>query len=409
MNAPESKNHLQAGAQSAPKSHVMNTYANLPISIERGEGVWVWDEAGRQYLDAMAGIAVNGLGHKHPKLVAALTDQINKVIHTSNLYQVRGQRELADRICERSGMEEVFFVSTGAEANENAIKLARFHGYKHGKKFVKTLVMERAWHGRTIATLAATDSEKAAKGFEPLQHECFVRVPFDDFAAIEQAAAEHPEINSVLIEVLQGEGGVNVAHADYLRGLRALCDKKGWLMILDEVQCGMGRTGKWFGFQHSGVLPDAIVLAKGLASGVPVAALAVRGPAANLFGPGNLGTTFGGNPLAMRAGICTFDTIEEDGLLEHAAVIGERIREGFRKALKDVAGIVEIRGMGLMIGIELDRPCGDIVTQALDAGLLVNVTRDSVIRLLPALIMSADEADQLVAGLAPIIRRFLAN
>jgi acetylornithine/N-succinyldiaminopimelate aminotransferase len=401
MNAPEPK-HVRA-------SHVMNTYANLPISIERGEGCIVWDDSGRRYLDAMSGIAVNGLGHKHPKLVAALTDQIGKIIHSSNLYQVRLQEQLAERICRYSGMDEVFFVSTGAEANENAIKLARFYGYSQGRKFIKTLVMDRAWHGRTIATLAATDSDKAKKGMGPLPEECFVRVPFDDFAAIEQAASEHPEINSVLIEVLQGEGGVNVAHDDYLRGLRELCDRKGWLMILDEVQCGMGRTGQWFGFQHSGVMPDAIVLAKGLASGVPVAALAVRGPAAGLIGPGNFGTTFGGNPLAMRAGVCTFDTIDEDGLIAHAAVIGERIRAGFRKALEGVAGVVEVRGRGLMIGIELDRPCGDLVTQALEAGLLINVTRDSVIRLLPALVMSAEQADQLVAGLSPLVRDFLAQ
>lgn len=388
-------------------SHVMNTYARLPVTFARGEGAWLWDEQGRKYLDALAGIAVNGLGHAHPKFVAALTDQIGKLIHTSNIYGVRHQETLAARLCELSGMDEVFFVSTGAEANENAIKLARFYGYKHDKKFIKTIVMERAWHGRTIATLAATDSEKARKGFGPMQDECFVRVPYNSIEAIRNAAEQHPEINSVMLEVLQGEGGINVADAEFLRALRKLCDERDWLLILDEVQCGIGRTGKWFGYQNTGVMPDAITLAKGLGSGVPVAALAVHGKAAHLFGPGNMGTTFGGGPLAMRAGIETLRILEEDGLLANATRVGEHLRSAFKRALADQPGVKDVRGLGLMIGIELDRPCGVLVQRALDAGLLINVTRDQVIRLLPPLIMSTSEADQLVAGLVPLIQTFL--
>ncbi|WP_085314517.1 aspartate aminotransferase family protein [Derxia lacustris] len=397
MNAPEP----------IKTSHVMNTYGRLPVTFARGEGVWLWDEQGRKYLDGLAGIAVNGLGHAHPKLVKALTEQIATLIHTSNVYGVRGQEDLADMICARSGMEEVFFCNSGAEANENAIKLARFHGYKHGRNFIKTVVMEQSWHGRTIATLAATGSEKARKGFEPMQDECFVRVPYNNLAAIVEVAETNPEINSVLLEVLQGEGGINVADAEYLQGLRKLCDERGWLLILDEVQCGVGRTGVWFGYQNAGIEPDAITLAKGLGSGVPIGALAVRGPAAKLFGPGNLGTTFGGNPLAMRAGVCTLQTIEEDGLMAHAKALGDHIRAGFAQALAGVAGVNDIRGLGLMIGIELDRPCGAIVTRALEAGLLVNVTRDQVVRLLPPLVMTTAEADLLIAGLAPIIKNFL--
>ncbi|HEU4622162.1 MAG TPA: aspartate aminotransferase family protein [Burkholderiaceae bacterium] len=397
MNAPDS----------ITTSHVMNTYARQPVTFARGRGVWLWDEQGRRYLDGLAGIAVNGLGHAHPKFVAALTEQINTLIHTSNIYGVRGQEQLADRICELSDMQEVFFCNSGAEANEAAIKLARLHGYQHGRPFIKTLVMERAWHGRTITTLAATGSDKARKGFEPLQDECFVRVPYNDIDAIHAAAQAHPEINSVLIEVLQGEGGINVANHDYLRALRAACDQHGWLLILDEVQCGIGRTGKWFGYQHAGIVPDAIVLAKGLGSGIPIGALAARGLAAGIFGPGNHGTTFGGNPLAMRAGLETLNIMADEHLLENATRIGAHLRSGFAKAFEGLNGVADIRGEGLMIGIELVKPCGDIVRRALEAGVLVNVTRDNVIRLLPPLIMNVAEADQLIAGLAPIVRDFL--
>lgn len=397
MNAPEQ----------APVSHVMNTYARLPVTLARGEGVWLWDEQGRKYLDALAGIAVNGLGHAHPKFVAALTEQLNTLIHTSNIYGVRHQETLADRLCALSGMDEVFFVSTGAEANENAIKLARFYGYKQGREHIKTMVMERAWHGRTIATLAATDSEKARKGFGPLQDDCFVRVPYNAIEAVYSAAERDPAINSILLEVLQGEGGVNVADAEYLKALRRLCDERDWLLILDEVQCGIGRTGRWFGFQNAGIQPDAITVAKGLGSGVPVAALAVGGKAARLMGPGNLGTTFGGGPLAMRAGIETLRILEEDGLLENALQVGEHLRAGFRRELADFPQVRDIRGLGLMIGIELESPCGALARRALDAGLLINVTRDNVIRLLPPLIMTIEQADQLIVELSLLIKTFL--
>ncbi|MFN7206223.1 MAG: aminotransferase class III-fold pyridoxal phosphate-dependent enzyme, partial [Burkholderiales bacterium] len=274
-------------------THLMNTYARLPVVFERGQGVWLWDEQGKQYLDGLAGIAVSGLGHAHPKLVQTLSEQAAKLIHTSNIYGVRHQETLAQMICERSGMQEVLFCNSGAEANEAAIKLARLYGYQQGKAFIKTIVMDRAWHGRTITTLAATGSEKARKGFAPLQDECFVRVPYNDLEAIQQAAATHPEINSVLLEVLQGEGGINVADSHYLQQLRHLCDERGWLLMLDEVQCGIGRTGKWFGYQHSGITPDVITLAKGLGSGVPIGAIAAQGRAAGVFTPGSHGTTFG--------------------------------------------------------------------------------------------------------------------
>lgn len=388
-------------------TYLMNTYARLPVVFERGQGVWVWDEQGKQYLDALAGIAVSGLGHAHPKLVKALSEQAAKLIHTSNIYGVRHQETLAQMICERSGMQEVLFCNSGAEANEAAIKLARLSGYQQGKTFIKTIVMERAWHGRTITTLAATGSEKARKGFAPLQDECFVRVPYNDLEAIQQAAAAHPEINSVLLEVLQGEGGINVADSHYLQQLRHLCDERGWLLMLDEVQCGIGRTGKWFGYQHSGITPDVITLAKGLGSGVPIGAIAAQGRAAGVFTPGSHGTTFGGGPLVCAAGITTLKTMQEDALLQNAEAIGLYLIQAFKQALEGSPGVVDIRGKGLMLGIELNRPCGSLVQRALEAGLLINVTRDNVIRLLPPLIMNQTEAAELVQRLAPLIRQFL--
>ncbi len=388
-------------------THVMNTYARLPVTFERGAGVWLWDEQGKRYLDALSGIAVSGLGHAHPRLVRALSEQAAKLIHTSNLYGVRHQETLAEMICTHSGMEEVLFCNSGAEANEGALKLARLHGYHQQRPFIKTLVMERAWHGRTIATLAATGSEKARKGFEPLQDECFVRVPYNDMAAIERAAQQHPEINSVLLEVLQGEGGIHIADSHYLQQLRAYCDIRGWLLMLDEVQCGIGRTGQWFGFQHAGIKPDVITLAKGLGSGVPIGAIAARGSAAGVFTPGTHGTTFGGGPLACAAGIATLSAIEEEGLIANALHVGEQLVEQLRNALANTPGVIEIRGRGLMIGIELQRPCSVLVPRALEAGLLINVTRDNVIRLLPPLIINATEAQELVALLVPLIQTFL--
>jgi acetylornithine/N-succinyldiaminopimelate aminotransferase len=389
-------------------SHLMNTYARLPVAFTHGRGAWLYDAAGKTYLDALAGIAVNGLGHAHPQLVAALRDQVGKLIHTSNVYRVTEQEQLADRLCALSGMQEVFFGNSGAEANEGALKLVRLFGHKLGEPEAQTIVMEHAWHGRTLATLAATGSEKARKGFEPLPGG-FIRVPYNDLAAVENVAARDQRVRAIWLEVLQGEGGIRVADVAYVRALRQLCDEMGWLLMIDEVQSGIGRTGKWFGYQWAEVVPDVLTLAKGLGSGVPIGAVLARGPAAGVFGPGNHGTTFGGGPLACRAGLETLRIIEADGLMANAAARGSQIRNGFAKALAGVSGVVAVRGEGLMIGVELDRPCGDLVKQALDAGLLINVTQDSVIRLVPPLVIDAHEADELVARLAPLIRAFLAG
>lgn len=388
-------------------SHLMNTYNRLPVSFTHGQGVWLWDEAGKRYLDALAGIAVSGLGHAHPKLVKAIADQAAKVIHTSNIYEIRLQSELADRIAALSGMDESFFCSSGAEANECAIKLARLYGHHNGVENAAIIVMERAWHGRTLATLSATGSRKAQAGFEPLVPG-FIRVPYNDEQAIRHAAANNANIVAVLVEVLQGEGGINVADFSYIQFLRRLCTERNWLFMVDEVQSGIGRTGKWFGFQHAAVLPDVITLAKGLGSGVPIGACVAAGRAAGLFKPGNHGSTFGGGPLACAAGIATLAAMEEEGLLANAQAMGEIIRSGLRDALAGVAGVVEVRGMGLMIGVELDRPCGDLVKRALEAGLLINVTAEKVIRLLPPLVIRETEARELVARLAPLVRDFLA-
>jgi len=388
-------------------THLMNTYNRLPVAFTRGRGAWLTDEQGREYLDALAGIAVNGLGHAHPRLVAALTEQVGRLIHTSNVYRVREQELLADRLCALSGLQEVFFGNSGSEANEGALKLVRLYGHQHGEPEAQTLVMERAWHGRTLATLAATGSEKARKGFDPLPSG-FMRIPYNDIAAAERAASADPRVRAVWIEVLQGEGGIQVADLDYVRALRRLCDERGLLLMIDEVQSGIGRTGKWFAHQWAGITPDVMTLAKGLGSGVPIGALLAGGRAAGVFGPGQHGTTFGGGPLAMRAGLETLAIVESEGLIANAFEQGERVRAGLRRELAGVSGVVEIRGMGLMIGVQLDRPCSELVKQALDAGLLINVTNDTVIRLLPPLILTAAEADQIVARLAPTIHSFLA-
>jgi acetylornithine/N-succinyldiaminopimelate aminotransferase len=389
-------------------SHLMNTYARLPVAFTHGQGAWLYDAAGNKYLDALAGIAVNGLGHAHPQLVAALRDQVGRLIHTSNVYRVTEQEQLADRLCALSGMQEVFFGNSGAEANEGALKLVRFLAHKQGEPEAQTIVMEHAWHGRTLATLAATGSDKARKGFEPLPGG-FIRVPYNDLAAIENVAARDKRVRAVWLEVLQGEGGIRVADVAYVRALRQLCDDMGWLLMIDEVQSGIGRTGKWFGYQWADIVPDVLTLAKGLGSGVPIGAVLARGPAAGVFGPGNHGTTFGGGPLACRAGLETLRIIEADGLMDNAAARGSQIRNGFARALAGVSGLVAVRGEGLMIGIELDRPCGELVRQALDAGVLINVTQDTVIRLVPPLVFGASEADELVARLAPLIRAFLGG
>lgn len=390
-------------------SHVMNTYARLPVAFSHGKGSRVVDTEGREYLDGLSGIAVSTLGHAHPDLLAALSAQAGRLLHTSNLYRVAEQELLADRLAALSGMQEVFFCNSGCEANEAAIKLARYYGHKKKNVDVPTIiVMERAFHGRTMATVSATGNQKAQIGFEPLVAG-FVRVPYNDLAAVRAVADSNPNVVAVMLEIVQGEGGINLADIEYQQAVRALCDEREWLLICDEVQCGMARTGRWFGYQHAGILPDVATLAKGLGSGVPIGACMVSGRAAGLFGPGNHGSTFGGNPLACVAALTTIDVIERDGLMAQAATIGTRLREQFAAALAGVNGIVDIRGQGLMVGIELDRPCGELVTRALAAGLLINVTADKVVRLLPPLIFGEAEATELVERLSPLIREFLAG
>jgi acetylornithine/N-succinyldiaminopimelate aminotransferase len=387
--------------------HVMATYGRLPIALSHGKGCRVWDTEGREYLDALAGIAVNTLGHGHPKLVPALQDQVAKLIHTSNYYMAPLQEKLAAKLCEISGLTNVFFGNSGLEANEGALKIARKYGHDRGIDRPEIIVYEKAFHGRSIATLSATGNPKVQAGFGPLV-EGFVRVPMNDIVAIEEAARTRPNVVAVFLEVIQGEGGINAFRAEYLRSLRKLCDDKHWLLMLDEVQCGIGRTGKWFAHQWAGILPDVMPLAKGLGSGVPIAAIVCGPKAAGVLGAGNHGTTFGGNPLAMRAGIETLRIMEDDGLLANAATVGAHLRMGLERELDGVKGVVEYRGQGLMIGIELDRPCGDLLKQACDAGLLISVTADSVVRLLPPLIMTTAEADKVVSILAPLIKKFLS-
>ena len=388
-------------------SHVMNTYARLPVAFSHGQGSRVFDTEGKEYLDALSGIAVSTLGHAHPRLVSAIAAQAGRLLHTSNLYRIPEQEQLADKLTALSGMQEVFFCNSGCEANEAAIKLARFYGHKKGIDAPTIIVMEKAFHGRTMATLSATGNRKTQAGFEPLVSG-FVRVPYDDLAAIRTIAEHNKNIVAVMLEIVQGEGGVHLASIEFQKGLRELCDQFGWLLICDEVQCGMARTGKWFGYQHAGIQPDVATLAKGLASGVPIGACMAGGRAAGLFGPGNHGSTFGGNPLACTAALTTIDTIEQDGLMASAGRVGTLMRQLFGEALKGEKGVVAIRGHGLMIGIELDRPCGELVGKALAAGLLINVTADKVVRLLPPLTFSENEARELVDRSAPLIREFLA-
>ena len=389
-------------------SHVMNTYARLPVAFSHGKGSRITDTEGREYLDALSGIAVNTLGHAHPRLVDAVSAQAGRLLHTSNLYRVMGQEFLADKLAALSGLQEIFFCNSGCEANEAAIKLARYYGHKKGIETPTIIVMEKAFHGRTMATLSATGNRKAQAGFEPLVAG-FLRVPYNDIEAIRNVAEHHGNIVAVMLEIVQGEGGINLASEQFQRELRALCDEREWLMICDEVQCGMARTGTWFGYQHAGILPDIATLAKGLGSGVPIGACLAGGRAAGLFGPGNHGSTFGGNPLACTAALTTIETIERDGLMAAAERVGARIRAGIAAALSSVTGIVDIRGQGLMIGIELDRPCSELITKALAAGLLINVTADKVVRLLPPLIFTEAEADELVQRLAPLIKEFLGG
>jgi len=401
MNAPE-----KPAVPTEP--HVMHTYGRLPIALSHGQGCWVWDTAGRRYLDGLGGIAVNTLGHGHPKLVPALQDQIAKLIHTSNYYFVPLREELAAMLAEFSGMDTVFYCNSGLEANEGALKIARKYGHDRGNHAPEVIVFEGAFHGRSIATLSATANPRIQAGFGPLV-EGFVRVPLNDIAAVEAALKAHPNVTAVFLETIQGEGGINPATIQFLKDLRRVCDAHDILLMLDEVQCGIGRTGKWFVHQWADIVPDVMPLAKGLGSGVPIGAVVCGPKAATVLRPGDHGTTFGGNPLAMRAGVETLKIMVEDGLMANAATVGAALTAGLRRELGGLAGVTDIRGQGLMIGIELDRPCGVLLSQAADAGLLISVTADKVIRLVPPLILSEDEAAQIVAILCPLIKAFLAQ
>ena len=401
MNAPDK-------IPTSQEPHVMKTYGRLPLALSHGRGCWVWDTEGKRYLDGLGGIAVNTLGHAHPRLVPALQEQIGKLIHSSNYYLVPLQEQLAAKLCELSGLTNVFFCSTGLEANEAALKIARKYGHDKGIDRPEIVVYEMAFHGRSIATLSATGNAKVQAGFGPLV-EGFVRVPLNDVAAIETVADTNKNVVAIFLEVIQGEGGIRPSTVEYLQAVRRICDERDWLLMLDEVQCGMGRTGKWFAHQWAGIRPDVMPLAKGLGSGVPVGAVVCGPKAADVFGPGNHGTTFGGNPLAMRAGVETIRIMEEDGLLANAATVGAALKAGLERELAGVAGVAQIRGQGLMIGIELDRPCGDLLGRAAKAGLMLSVTAERVIRLVPPLILNLDEAAQIVAILCPLIKGFLAE
>jgi len=388
--------------------YLMATYARLPVQFERGEGVWLWDTEGRQYLDALSGIAVCALGHAHPGVAQAIADQARRLVHTSNLYGITLQEQLAERLCKLSGMERAFFCNSGAEANEAAIKIARLYGHGREVATPTVIVMENSFHGRTLATLTATGSRKVQAGFEPLV-QGFIRVPYNDLQAIKTVADNSNDVVAVLVEPIQGEGGINIPDPDYLLGMRRICDDHGWLLMLDEIQTGMGRTGEWFACQHSGMLPDVITVAKALGNGVPIGACLARGTAAGLMHPGNHGTTFGGNPLATRAALAVLDAIEQERLVAHAAELGQQLLEGFRQQLAGLPGVKEIRGLGLMIGIELDRPCAELVGRALESGLLINVTAERVIRLLPPLVTTAHQGQMIVEKVSELVREFLAE
>lgn len=393
---------------SPTEPHVMPTFGRLPVAIVRGQGCRVWDANGKSYLDALAGIAVNTLGHNHPVLTPALQQQISEIMHCCNYYYTPNAEKLAAKLVAYSGMTNVFYCNSGLEANEAALKLARKFGHEKGIERPEIVVYEKAFHGRSIATLSATGNEKIQQGFGPLV-EGFIRVPVNSIEALKQATAGNPNVVAVFLETIQGEGGVNPMHMDYLRDVRQLCDERDWLMMVDEVQSGMGRTGKWFAHQWAGIVPDVMPLAKGLASGVPIGAVVAGPKAAHIFKAGSHGSTFGGNPLAMRAGLETLQIMEKDDLLGNASRMGAYLRTAFERELGNVKGFVEIRGQGLMMGIQLDRACGALMQRAVDAGLLLSVTADSVVRLLPPLILSQAEADELVSILVPLIKTFLAE
>jgi acetylornithine aminotransferase len=392
----------------AASPHLMNTYARLPVAMARGQGSRIWDVNGKSYLDGLGGIAVNTLGHAHPRLVPALQEQIATLIHCSNYYHVPGAEKLAAKLVALSGMTNAFFCCTGLEANEAALKLARKFGHDKGIDKPQIVVYEKAFHGRSIATLSATGNPKVQAGFGPLV-EGFIRVPMNDIEALKKATEGNPDVVAVFFETIQGEGGINPMRIDYLKQLRQLCDERDWLMMIDEVQCGMGRTGKWFAHQWAGIVPDVMPLAKGLGSGVPIGAVVAGPRAARIFQPGNHGTTFGGNPLAMRAGLETIRIMEEDGLLDNAVQVGTHLKASLENAFAGNPGVKEVRGQGLMLGIELTRPCGVLAQRALDAGLLLSVTADTVVRLVPPLILTRAEADEIVAILVPLIEAFLTE
>jgi acetylornithine aminotransferase len=376
------------------------------VAFTHGEGAWLWDTQGKKYLDAMTGIAVCGLGHAHPAITAAISDQAGKLLHTSNWYQIPLQEQLAERLCKLAGMDNVFFCNSGAEANEAAIKLARLYGHQRNILTPGIIVTEGSFHGRTLATLSATGNRKIQAGFEPLV-QGFHRVPYNDLDAVRQVGERSKEIVAVLVEPVIGEGGITIPDAGYLKGLRQICDERGWLLMLDEIQTGMGRTGKWFACQHENVVPDVMTLAKGLGNGVPIGACLAHGAAAQVFKPGNHGSTFGGNPLVCRVALTVIDEIEKGKLTSRAAKLGDRLLTQLKKALGDTAGVKEIRGHGLLLAIELDRPCKELMQSALDYGLLINVTADNVVRLLPPLILSDEQADLLVRELTSLVRAFL--
>ncbi len=380
---------------------LMTTYNRLPVAFTRGEGAWLWDSDGQRYLDALCGIAVTSLGHAHPDVAKALGDQSATLLHTSNMYRIPLQEQLGERLCALTGMERAFLCNSGAEANEAALKIARLHGHAQGIDRPSVVVMEQSFHGRTLATLSASGSRKVQAGFEPLV-QGFVRVPFDDLEAVRAVARNSPDVAAVLVEPIQGEGGIRLPTPGYLAGLREICDTHGWLLMLDEIQTGIARTGRMFACQHESVLPDVMSVAKALGNGMPIGASLARGPAAALFQPGNHGTTFGGNPLACRVGLTVLDVIERDGLAARASELGARLVEGI--AAEALPGVREVRHLGLMIGIELEGSSGPVPALALEQGLLVNATAERVIRLLPPLILTDDEADTLVERLAAAVR-----
>ncbi len=386
-------------------SQVMPTYARLPVVFERGEGPWLWSTYGTRYFDAISGIAVCNLGHAHPAVAAAICDQAGKLVHTSNLYGIALQEQLAAELCRLGGMDNAFFCNSGAEANEAALKLARRHGHGRGIAHPKVVVMENSFHGRTLFTLSATGNTKVQESFEPLV-DSFIRVPYGNAEAV--AAIDDASVVAVLVEPIQGEGGVRVPPAEFLPSLRQLCDQRGWLLMLDEVQTGMARTGAWFGFQHAGIQPDVMTLAKALGNGVPIGACLARGAAADVLTAGRHGSTFGGNPLACRAALSVIETLQRQNLIARAAFLGQRLLNGFRSALADHPQVLDIRGRGLLIGIELDRPCAELTQRALAAGYLINVTAERTIRLLPPLILTDEEVQHLIEGVVRLVNDFTA-